>query len=106
MTASLAVTGSIASTTRKFIDMLERKHKGILSLNLKKSANYVDDFKTILILKNDMLLLILFSKYALKQREHISRYAKTKNNYFLGKVVSTYFCANCLFKNTVNALIN
>ena len=28
--------------------MLERKHKGILSLNLKKLANRVDDLKMIL----------------------------------------------------------
>ena len=86
--------------------MLEHKHKGILSLNLKKLANYVDDFKTILILKNEMLLLILFSKYVLRQREDIPRYGKTTNNSFLGKAASTNFCANCLFKNTFNALIN
>ena len=32
--------------------MLERKQKGILSLNLKKLANRVDDLKIILILQN------------------------------------------------------
>ena len=40
--------------------MLERKHKGILSLNLKKLASRVDDLKIILILRNEMLLLMLF----------------------------------------------
>ena len=34
--------------------MLERKHKSILSLNLKKLANRVDDLKIILILQNGM----------------------------------------------------
>ena len=34
--------------------MLERKHKSILSLNLKKFANRVDDLKIILILQNGM----------------------------------------------------
>ena len=40
--------------------MLEHKHKGILSLNLKKLASRVDDLKIILILRNEMLLLMLF----------------------------------------------
>ena len=41
--------------------MLERKHKGILSLNLKKLANRVDDLKIILVLQNEVLPLMLFS---------------------------------------------
>ena len=64
--------------------MLERKHKDILSLNLKKLASRVDDLKMILILQNEMLLLMLFSKRVLKQREDIPRYDKTINNSFLG----------------------
>ena len=36
--------------------MLERKHKGILPLNLKKLASRVDYLKMILILQNEMLL--------------------------------------------------
>ena len=56
--------------------MLERKHKAILSLNLKKLANRVDDLKMILILQNEMLLLMLFCKRVLKQREDIPRYGK------------------------------
>ena len=40
--------------------MLERKHKGILSLNLKKLASRVDDLKITLILQNEMLLLCFF----------------------------------------------
>ena len=79
--------------------MLERKHKGILSLNLKKLANRVDDLKMILILQNEMLLLMLFCKRVLKQREDIPRYGKTINNSFLGTVSSNIFCENCLFKN-------
>ena len=42
--------------------MLERKHKGLLSLNLKKLASRFDDLKIILILQNEMLLLMLFCK--------------------------------------------
>ena len=38
--------------------MLERKHKGVLSLNLKKLASRFDDLKIILILQNEMLLLM------------------------------------------------
>ena len=79
--------------------MLERKHKGILSLNLKKLANRVDDLKMILILQNEMLLLMLFCKRVLKQREDIPRYGKTINNSFLGTVCFNTFCENCLFKN-------
>ena len=52
--------------------MLERKHKGILPLNLKKLASLFDDLK--IILQNEMLLLMLFCKRALKQREDIPRY--------------------------------
>ena len=79
--------------------MLKRKHKSILSLILKKLANHVDDLKIILILQNEMLLLMLFCKRVLKQREDIPRYDKTINNSFLGTVCSNIFCENCLFKN-------
>ena len=61
--------------------MLERKHTGILSLNLKKSANRADELKIILILQNEMLLLILFCKRVLKHREDIPRYGKTIKSY-------------------------
>ena len=40
--------------------MLECKHKGVLSLNLKKLASRFDDLKIILILQNEILLLMLF----------------------------------------------
>ena len=38
--------------------MLGRKHKGILSLNLKKLANRVDDFKINLILLFAITIII------------------------------------------------
>ena len=79
--------------------MLERNHKGILSLNLKNLASRVDDLKTTLILKNEILLLILFCKRILKQREDIPRYCKTIHDSFLGTVCSNICCENCLFKN-------
>ena len=79
--------------------MLERKHKGILSLNLKKLASRVDGLKITLILQNEMLLLMLFCKRVFKQREEIPRYGKTIHNSFLGTVCSNIFCENCLFKN-------
>ena len=46
--------------------MLERKHKSVLSLNLKNLASRFDDLKVILILQNEMLLLMLFYKKTLK----------------------------------------
>ena len=79
--------------------MLELKHKGIVSLNLKKLASCVDDLKIILILRNKMLLLMLLCKRVLKQREDIPRYGNTINNSFLGTACSNIFCKNCLFKN-------
>ena len=79
--------------------MLDCKHKSILSLNLKKLASRVDDLKITLILQNETLLLMLFCKRVLKQREDIPRYGKTINNSFLGTVCSNIFCENCLFKN-------
>ena len=97
--------GSIASTTRKFA-VLERKHKGALSLNLQMLANCVDELKIILILKNEMLLLILFCNRVVKQREDTSTYGKTINNSFLGTVCCTIFGANCLLRKYFNALIN
>ena len=78
--------------------MLECEHIGILFLNLKKLANPVDDLKKILVLQKEMFLLMIFCKRVLKQREDIPRYVKTTNS-FLGKVCSTIFCTNCLFKN-------
>ena len=79
--------------------MLERKHKDILSLNLKKLANHVDDLKIILISQNEMLLLMLYCKCVLKKRKPMPRYGKTMNNAFLGTICSKSFCENCLFKN-------
>ena len=64
--------------------MLERKHKGILSLNLKKLASRFDDLKIGLILQNEMLLLMLLCKRVLKQKKDIPRYGNTINNYFFG----------------------
>ena len=58
--------------------MLERKHKGILSLDLKKLASHVDDLKIILILQNEILLLMLLCELVLKQSEDIPRYVNTK----------------------------
>ena len=72
--------------------MLERKHKGVLSLNQKKLASRFDNLKIILILQNEMLLLMLFCKRVLKQREDIPRYGNTINNSFLGTVWSNVFC--------------
>ena len=79
--------------------MLERKYKGILSLDVIKLASRVDDLKIFLILQNEMLLLMLFCKRFLKQREDIPRYSNTVNNSLLGTVCSNIFCENCLFKN-------
>ena len=53
--------------------MSEHKQKGILSLNINKLGNHVDDLKTILILHNEMLLLMLFCNRVLKEREDIPR---------------------------------
>ena len=58
--------------------MLEHKHKGILSLNLKKLANRVDDLKMILILQNEMLLLMFFCKRVLNERKDIPRWENYK----------------------------
>ena len=63
-------------------------------MNLKKLTNPVD---VILILQNEMLLLMLFCKRVLKQREAIERYGKTINNSLLGTV-----CFNFLFDITVS----
>ena len=79
--------------------MLQRKHKDILSLNLKKLANRADDLKIILIWQNEMFLLMLFCKCVVKKMEDILRYNKTINIAFLGTVCSNIFCENCLFKN-------
>ena len=78
--------------------MLERNYKGILSLNLKKLANRVDDLKIALILQNEMLLLMLLCKRVLKQREDIPRYGKTIHNSFLGTVCFNIFCENCTYQ--------
>ena len=70
--------------------MLEDKHKGTLSLNLRKLASCVDDLKIVLVLQNKMLLLMLFCKCVLKQGEDIPRYGNTMNNSFLGTVCSIF----------------
>ena len=79
--------------------MLEHKHKAILSWNPKKIASHVDNFKIIIILRNEMLFFMVLCKHVLKQREDIPRYGKTINNSFLETVYSTIFCSDWLFKN-------
>ena len=67
--------------------MLERKHKGILSLNLKRLASHVDDSKIILHLQNEMLLLMLLCRRVLRQREDMPRYGNTISNSFFGNSI-------------------
>ena len=62
-----------------------------------------DDLKIILILQNEILLLMLFCKHVLKQREDMPSY-NTKNNPFLGTECSNIFCENCLFKKNFKLL--
>ena len=79
--------------------MLERKPKGILIFNLKNLASRVDDLKITLILQNEMLLLMLFCKHVLKEREVIPRYGETIDDSFFRTVCSNIFCEYYLFKN-------
>ena len=75
--------------------MLGRKHKDILSLNLKKLADSVNNLKIILVLQNEMLLLVVFRNLLLKKREDIPRYGKTINHSFLW---TTFSVKNAYFK--------
>ena len=75
--------------------MLGRKHKVILSLNLKKLADNVNNLKIILVLQNEMLLLVVFRNLLLKKREDIPRYGKTINHSFLW---TTFSVKNAYFK--------
>ena len=75
--------------------MLGRKHKDILSLNLKKLADNVNNLKIILVLQNEMLLLVVFRNLLLKKREDIPRYGKTINHSFLW---TTFSVKNAYFK--------
>ena len=72
--------------------MLEHKHKGILSLNLKKLPIRADGLKIISILQNEMLLLMLLCKRVLKQKDNIPKHGNTINNSFLGTVCSNILC--------------
>ena len=75
--------------------MFGRKHKDILSLNLKKLADSVNHLKIILVLQNEMLLLVVFRNLLLKKREDIPRYGKTINHSFLW---TTFSVKNAYFK--------
>ena len=78
--------------------MLERKHKGVLSLNLKKLASRFDDLKIILILQNEVLLLMLFCKRVLKQREDIPRYGILYTTLFWEQYVLIFFVKIAYFE--------
>ena len=86
--------------------MLEDEHKGIFSLNLKKLTNPVDDLKSILVLLNEMLLMMLVCKLVLKQREDLSRYGEAIKSFLLGTVCSTIFCENYLFRIIIIIIIS
>ena len=82
--------------------MLEHKHKGILSLNLKKLPIRADGLKIISILQNEMLLLMLLCKRALKQKDNIPKHGNTINNSFLGTVCSNISCEIAYFHALIN----
>ena len=82
--------------------MLEHKHKGILSLNLKKLPIRADGLKIISILQNEMLLLMLLCKRALKQKDNIPKHGNTINNSFLGTVCSDILCEIAYFHALIN----
>ena len=71
--------------------MLEHKHKGILSLDLKRLASHVNDLKIILHLQNEILQLMLLCKRVLKQRDDMPRYGNTiSNSFFLEQYVPIF----------------
>ena len=52
-------------------------------------ANHANDLK--IILQNEMLLMMLFCKHVVRQKEDIPGYGKTINNSFLGTVCYNIF---------------
>ena len=78
MSACFAVIGSIASTTRKFVDDFRTQAVGYFVFELTKIIEIrVDDVKITLILQKGRFLLILFFKRVLK-RGNLLRNGKTQ----------------------------
>ena len=78
MSACFAVIGSIASTTRKFVDDFRTQAVGYFIFELTKIIEIrVDDVKITLILQKGRFLLILFFKRVLK-RGNLLRNGKTQ----------------------------
>ena len=84
--------------------MLEHKCKGILSLNLKKFANPVNESKINVIVQNEMLLM-LFCKRVFKQREDIQQNGKTIKNSFWKQYVQQ-FSVQIAYLKIFDALMN
>ena len=84
--------------------MLERKHKGILSLNPKRLANPIDDLKIILILQNEMLILMLICKRVVLQFSAQIAYLKIlhlSSNSYLKSSHASHACQIKLLKEEI-----
>ena len=82
MKVCFAIIGSIASTTRKFVNYVECKLKDTLFLKRKKLLRRVVDLKTTLILQKKKFLLMLFCKCVLLARDKLPRYGRAISNSF------------------------
>ena len=77
MPACFTVIGSIASTTRKFVNDVRVQAIGHVFFNWKKLEIRVDDLKITLTLLKGRFLLILFFKRVLKSSDNLPRNSKT-----------------------------
>ena len=104
MLVCFVVIGSIASTTRKFVNNIRVQAIGHFIFELEKLEIYVDDLKITLILQKGRFLLILFFNRVLKSSDNLPRNSKTITKSFLSAVNVTGFSVSLLLRKLLMQL--
>ena len=99
MQECLAVIGSIASTTRKYVNEVRAQAIGHFIFELEKIGyTRVGDLKITLSLQKGMFLLTLFSKCVLKSKDNLPRNGKIITKSFYSSVNVTSFSVSLLLR--------
>ena len=98
MPACCSVIGSIASTTRKFVNDVRAQAVGHFIFELEKLEIRVEDLKITLILQKGKFLRIQFFKRVYKSSDNLPRNGKTITKSFLSAINVTGFSVSLLLR--------
>ena len=104
MPACFTIIGSIASTTRKFVNNIRAQAIGLFIFELKKIGNTCWWFKNNSSFTKGKVLLILFFNRVLKSSDNLPRNGKTITKSFFPAVNVTGFSLSLLLRKLLMQL--